>query len=152
MTMTHTTHIPVIDIRRIDTDATVLQQVHEACVDWGFFQVVGHSVPPELIDATHASMRAFFALPDADKRGIERTATNSWGFYDRELTKNRRDWKQVFDVGPDEVEGPLAGMTAQWPRRIAVVAAGARSLLGRVRIAEFPVARRNRALSRDASG
>ena len=54
-------------------------------------------------------MRAFFALPDADKRAIERTATNSWGFYDRELTKNRRDWKQIFDVGPDEVDGPLAG-------------------------------------------
>ena len=63
-------------------------------------------------------MREFFALPDADKRGIERTATNSWGFYDRELTKNRRDWKQVFDVGPDEVDGPLAGMTAQWPRAL----------------------------------
>lgn len=116
--MTHTTHIPVIDIRRLDDDASVLQRVHEACVDWGFFQVVGHGLSAELIAATHASMRAFFALPDADKRAIERTATNSWGYYDRELTKNRRDWKQVFDVGPDEVEGPLAGMTAQWPRAL----------------------------------
>ncbi len=66
----------------------------------------------------HTNMRAFFALPDADKRAIERTATNSWGYYDRELTKNRRDWKQVFDIGPDEVDGPLAGMTAQWPRAL----------------------------------
>jgi hypothetical protein len=48
----------------------------------------------------HRAMRAFFALPLAARRAIERTAANSWGFYDRELTKNTRDWKQIFDVGP----------------------------------------------------
>jgi isopenicillin N synthase-like dioxygenase len=111
--MTATTQVPVIDIRRLD-DAAV-DRVHDACVDWGFFQVVGHAFSADLIAAMHTNMRAFFALPDADKRAIERTATNSWGYYDRELTKNRRDWKQVFDTGPDEVDGPLAGMAAQWP-------------------------------------
>jgi len=29
-----------------------------------------------------------------------RTAENPWGFYDRELTKHTRDWKQVYDYGP----------------------------------------------------
>jgi isopenicillin N synthase-like dioxygenase len=116
--MTNVSHIPVIDIRRLDSDAAALRQVHEACRDWGFFQIVGHGVPDELIDAMHAAMRSFFALPLDEKRAIERTATNSWGFYDRELTKNTRDWKQVFDVGPDEIEGPLAGMKAQWPRAL----------------------------------
>jgi isopenicillin N synthase-like dioxygenase len=108
-------HIPVIDVSRLDTDGAALYRVHEACRDWGFFQIVGHGVANDLIEATHASMRAFFALPLAEKRAIERTATNSWGFYDRELTKNTRDWKEVFDVGPDETDGPLAGMQAQWP-------------------------------------
>ena len=108
-------HVPVIDVHRVETDAAALRQIHEACRDWGFFQIVGHGVPADLIAATHASMRAFFALPLDEKLAIERTATNSWGFYDRELTKNKRDWKQVFDVGPDEIEGPLAGMKAQWP-------------------------------------
>ncbi len=116
--MTNLTHIPVIDLRRLDHDAGVLHEVHEACRDWGFFQVVGHELPRELIDATHASMRSFFALPLEAKYAIERSATNSWGYYDRELTKNTRDWKQVFDVGPDETEGPLAGMKAQWPRSL----------------------------------
>jgi isopenicillin N synthase-like dioxygenase len=114
-TMTNLTHIPVIDISRLDDDVSVLAAIHEACRDWGFFQIVGHGMPRELIDATHASMHAFFALPLDEKLAIERTATNSWGYYDRELTKNTRDWKQVFDVGPDETEGPLVGQQAQWP-------------------------------------
>ncbi len=113
--MTNLTHIPVIDIRRLDDDAGALRQVHEACRDWGFFQIVGHRVPADLLTATHAAMRAFFQLPIEAKRAIERTATNSWGFYDRELTKNTRDWKQIFDVGPDETDGRLAGSFAQWP-------------------------------------
>jgi len=45
---------------------------------------------------------------------VERTASNAWGFYDRELTKNRRDWKQIFDVGTLG-EGRLAGNVPQWP-------------------------------------
>jgi len=108
-------HVPVIDVSRLDTDDVALGRIHEACRDWGFFQIVGHGIANDLIEATHRSMRDFFALPLVEKHAIERTADNSWGFYDRELTKNTRDWKEVFDVGPDETDGPLAGMKAQWP-------------------------------------
>ncbi len=113
--MTRANHIPVIDIHRLEDGPDALRQIDEACRDWGFFQVIGHGVPRAVLDAAHASMRAFFSLPAEQKLAIERTATNSWGYYDQELTKNARDWKQVFDVGPDETEGPLAGMRAQWP-------------------------------------
>jgi len=113
--VTNLTHIPVIDIGRLDDDPLVLRQIHEACRDWGFFQIVAHGVPRRLLDATDAAMRAFFALPMHAKRAIERTATNSWGYYDRELTKNTRDWKEIFDIGPAEADGPLAGSIAQWP-------------------------------------
>ncbi len=116
--MTHLSHIPVIDIRHLDDDESALRQIHDACREWGFFQIIGHGVRDELIDATHAAMRAFFALPHDEKLAIERTETNSWGYYDRELTKNTRDWKQVFDVGPDETDGPLAGQNAQWPQAL----------------------------------
>lgn len=107
--------IPVIDIRRLDDDPVALGEIDRACRDWGFFQIVGHGLSDDLLDATYAAMRTFFALPLEEKRAIERTATNSWGFYDRELTKNVQDWKQIFDVGPDEHDGPLAGSIAQWP-------------------------------------
>ena len=108
--------IPVINIQHPDADTR--RQLDAACRDWGFFQITNHGVSDDLIASMHRAMRAFFALPLAAKRAIERTATNSWGFYDRELTKNTRDWKQIFDVGPDEIDGPLAGQVAQWPAEL----------------------------------
>ena len=29
-------------------------------------------------------------------------ACRDWGFFDHELTKNVRDWKEVYDFGPGE--------------------------------------------------
>ena len=50
-----------------------------------------------LIAATLRQMQEFFSLPRNEKLAIERTADNAWGFFDRELTKNVRDWKEIFD-------------------------------------------------------
>ncbi|MEQ8485552.1 MAG: 2OG-Fe(II) oxygenase family protein [Pseudomonadales bacterium] len=102
--------IPVIAIDKLESPAT-LAAIDRACRDWGFFQVVGHGIEPALLDAHLAEARRFFALPDAVKRGVERTAENAWGYFDRELTKNTRDWKQIFDVGP--ADG--ASLRPQWP-------------------------------------
>jgi len=106
--------VPTIDIGALDAPET-RAQLDAACREWGFFQVVGHGVAANLAGAVHEQMRALFALPEAEKRAIERTATNAWGYYDRELTKNVRDWKQVYDVGPEVTTGPLAGQVPQWP-------------------------------------
>jgi isopenicillin N synthase-like dioxygenase len=107
--------VPVIDIRRLPDDAATLARLDEACREWGFFQVVGHDIAPAELAGTHAAMRDFFALPGEEKRRVERTVTNAWGFFDRELTKNRRDWKEIFDVGPAVTEGALTGNVPQWP-------------------------------------
>jgi isopenicillin N synthase-like dioxygenase len=113
--------IPVIDIGNIDRvedGAAVLEALDHALCNWGFFQAVNHGVPDAVIAALHAEMRAFFALPSAAKHAIERTAENSWGFYDKELTKNRLDCKEIFDFGPDIHEGPLAGHHVRWPKEL----------------------------------
>jgi isopenicillin N synthase-like dioxygenase len=98
--MTSVSSVPVIDAARLP-DPVSLHAVDQACREWGFFQVVNHGIDGEVIDALHREMRAFFALPVEDKREVERSAENPWGFYDRELTKNTRDWKQVYDCGPE---------------------------------------------------
>lgn len=95
-----------------------MEALHEACRDWGFFQVVGHGVEARLRRETQRQMEAFFSLPADDKHAIIRTEKNPWGFYDQELTKNVRDWKEIFDVGPPESEGPLAGAMPQWPNTL----------------------------------
>lgn len=110
--------IPVIDIRRIADDRRTFARLDEACREWGFFQIVGHGIAGEVLDGTHSAMRQFFALPRQAKLAVERTASNAWGYFDRELTKNTRDWKEIFDVGPAVVDGPLAGNVPQWPAEL----------------------------------
>lgn len=116
--MSFSEHIPVIDIRRLEEDPAVVASLDDACAQWGFFQIIGHGIPDDVIADTHAQMRAFFALPRDEKLAIERTEKNAWGYFDKELTKNTRDWKQIFDFGPDANDGDLAGSRAQWPANL----------------------------------
>ena len=82
-----------------------------ACRNWGAFQVVGHGIDPQSIKSLRQAMYAFFRQPISRKNLISRTSENPWGFYDRELTNNTRDKKEVYDYGPND----NAGKTPQWP-------------------------------------
>jgi isopenicillin N synthase-like dioxygenase len=108
--------IPVIDLR--EPRARVVDEIAAACVTWGFFQIIGHGLDAALVERAAEEARAFFAAPKAAKRALSRSRENPWGFYDRELTKNARDKKEIFDIGPDTggalAEGPFRGATP-WP-------------------------------------
>ena len=102
--------VPVIDIAELESQPA-LAAIDAACRDWGFFQVVGHGIDEAVVDNLFSAAARFFARPLAEKRSILRTVENPWGFYDEELTKNTRDWKQVFDYGP--ADG--GRLVPQWP-------------------------------------
>ena len=106
-------NIPVIDIRQLDHPET-LAAIDDACREWGFFQIINHGIPQSVTDDIVREMHAFFDLPIEDKRRISRTEKNPWGFYDRELTKNRRDLKEIYDFGP--ADG--ADIEPRWPRNM----------------------------------
>ncbi|MEM7170335.1 MAG: 2-oxoglutarate and iron-dependent oxygenase domain-containing protein [Pseudomonadota bacterium] len=94
--------IDLTDLRRApeaSAGQAVVAEIDQACQDFGFFQVVGHGVPEALIARVWRETRAFFALPMADKRKLSRSRENPRGYYDRELTKNQRDRKEVLDFG-----------------------------------------------------
>ena len=111
-------NVPVIDIAQLDRGKT-LRALDEACREWGFFQVVGHGIEEATSSALQRQMQLFFAQPIAAKRAISRTAANPWGFFDRELTKNTVDWKQVYDVGPaDDSDDGIGVIKPQWPRAL----------------------------------
>jgi isopenicillin N synthase-like dioxygenase len=107
-------NVPVIDITQLDKPET-LAALDEACREWGFFQVVGHGIDDGVTRTLQRQMRSFFAQPIAAKRAISRTATNPWGFFDRELTKNTLDWKQVYDFGPAFTNDQADEVKPQWP-------------------------------------
>lgn len=105
--------IPVIDIRQLKSQAT-LATLDRACRDWGFFQVTNHGIEEDTIAKLNDAMHAFFIQPSVLKREISRTRDNPWGFFDRELTKNTRDWKEVYDFGRSEEDI----IRPQWPKDI----------------------------------
>jgi isopenicillin N synthase-like dioxygenase len=103
-------NIPVINIEELQSSAS-LATIDRACRDWGFFQVTGHGIDPRLIADMFTVSRQFFAQPSTEKRRILRDADNPWGFYDRELTKNRQDWKEIYDFGPADGDK----LKPRWP-------------------------------------
>ena len=94
-----TQSVPIVHIQDLHSPAS-LAAIDRACREWGFFQVTGHGIPARQITEIFTVSRAFFAQSVEQKRSLLRDAENPWGYYDRELTKNRRDWKEIYDYGP----------------------------------------------------
>lgn len=90
--------VPVIDLTKHDSD--VIEQIAQACATFGFFQVINHGVSHELIDDFREQMRLYFqGLDHETKLQWKRNEKNARGFFDDELTKQKRDWKEALDVG-----------------------------------------------------
>ena len=111
-----TDSVPILDIGSLKNDAndSVVQEIAQACKVWGFFQVVNHGVPAELIDQTWEQTQQFFALPQEQKNAVMRTRENPWGYFNNELTKNQRDKKEVFDYTSDGID-PIFQSRNRWP-------------------------------------
>ena len=93
------TNVPTIDMQNIDDSA--LTAVDAACQDHGFFLLVGHG-QDDLMTDMWAQSTAFFRRSKTEKQSVIRTATNPLGYFDRELTKRKRDQKETFDFRPTD--------------------------------------------------
>ncbi|XP_022135627.1 feruloyl CoA ortho-hydroxylase 1-like isoform X3 [Momordica charantia] len=115
--------IPAVDLSLPDGD--LVRQVGSASRDWGFFLVTNHGVALEKRRRIEAAARMFFRQSLEEKRKVRRDEGRSTGYYDTELTKNVRDWKEVFDLtvadptvvpaSPEPHDGELTHWTNQWP-------------------------------------
>lgn len=94
---TNTFTPPLLDLAAPEPDIT--QALATACADWGFFQVTNHGISADLLQSALAVSKAFFDQPLDDKQTLSRTKEQPWGYYDRELTKNLRDQKEIYDFG-----------------------------------------------------
>ncbi|KAJ0077058.1 hypothetical protein Patl1_36236 [Pistacia atlantica] len=95
--------IPLIDLSMLNSsddtiDDALVAEIGDACKKWGFFQVINHGVPLEKRQRIEEAARKFFAQPLEEKRKVRRDEKQVMGYYDSELTKNVRDWKEVFDL------------------------------------------------------
>jgi isopenicillin N synthase-like dioxygenase len=100
--------VPVIDIS--GERQRVVEEIGRACTEIGFLTVVGHGIRDELVAATGTAARAFFDLPEDEKRAFaEGDATLGLPAY-RPLRSERLaaslgqatpgDLKESLDWGP----------------------------------------------------
>ena len=102
--------VPVVDIAH--PGATSLDELDRACRHHGFFLLQGHGLD-HVIDDTFSAARRFFDADPSVKDDVRRDARVALGYNDRELTKRRRDHKEVFDF-----VDPTLGRAAhhnRWP-------------------------------------
>ncbi|GLJ39955.1 hypothetical protein SUGI_0817370 [Cryptomeria japonica] len=69
--------IPLIDLHPFFSDYAdqtarerVITEVGKACEEWGFFQVVNHGIPTELIEEALDTCRVFFEYPQEEKMKV----------------------------------------------------------------------------------
>ena len=58
--------IPVIDMSNLD-DPNVARDIVDAAEKWGFFQIVNHGVPTDVLENLMEATRTFFELPVEEK-------------------------------------------------------------------------------------
>jgi isopenicillin N synthase-like dioxygenase len=158
--------VPVIEFSRFadgGTDAAAVREIDRACRESGFFYLQGHGIDRAALDEVWAQARWFFSLPPEARQRVARSETNSRGYYDRELTKNVRDMKEVFDFGhvpaPDLLDDHPDNHTQdgwnQWPdapggARFKAVMTGYFEQLSRVALRLLEVLTENLGASADA--
>ncbi len=105
--------VPTIDIAT--PTALSIGALDAACSDHGFFLIEGHELD-DLIDQTWQATHEFFDSPTHVKESIRRNPDSMLGWYDRELTKRKRDHKEVFDFIDPEV--PAEHNPNCWPQGV----------------------------------
>jgi len=104
------TLVPTIDAT--SPSGADLQALDTACRDHGFFLLANHRLDDVLEEAWRETER-FFDAPRSVRTAIMRDRDNPLGYFDRELTKRKRDHKEVFDF----VDPTFAPVDARnrWP-------------------------------------
>lgn len=91
-------NIPTLDVSNGFDDEVFIESLAIACQQWGFFQLIGHGIDAKLRDEFLSAQQAFFALSKEHKQSLSRSQDNFWGYYDKELTKNKVDAKEIYDI------------------------------------------------------
>ncbi|ERN18398.1 protein DMR6-LIKE OXYGENASE 2 [Amborella trichopoda] len=94
--------VPLIDLSPLrskncdlsEAKEKLASQLHDCLKEWGFFLVVNHGMAT---DALAKVKSTFTKLPEEDKKKVARNEKNPWGYSEKDLTKNTKDWVEVFD-------------------------------------------------------
>ena len=120
--------IPVINIAALQDGRPsemdrVTAEIVSACETAGFFYVLDHGVPSEMVDAVFAAARWFFARPEAERDALNvATSPNFRGYVPMGITgpnvprRMLEAFQMMLDLGPDDPD-VRAGNVMYGPNR-----------------------------------
>jgi isopenicillin N synthase-like dioxygenase len=117
--------LPLLDLAPFSADpgSPAAQQfvadLRAACHGPGFCYVTGHGVPESVERRLLAAARAFFALPQPQRRALAIGNSPHFRGYTElggELTKGVQDWREQLDFGPEEPAQPVGANDPAWLR------------------------------------
>ncbi len=109
--------VPTISLRdhlQGNLDAHQYEELAQACEDHGFFLLVDHDADALIADVFQTSV-AFFGQSRDVKKRVYRDELNPLGYFDRELTKQKRDLKEVFDFKAGGYISSNPAKQTRWP-------------------------------------
>ncbi|WOL00243.1 hypothetical protein Cni_G08956 [Canna indica] len=93
--------LPVIDFGRL-LDPGFSQQesakLHDACVEWGFFHLINHQVPEEVVEKMKADIADFFKLPLEERKKVAQLPNNIEGYGQAFVVSDEQklDWADII--------------------------------------------------------
>ncbi|XP_031097047.1 S-norcoclaurine synthase 1-like [Ipomoea triloba] len=105
--------IPVIDLSKLHADDLELAKLHEACKDWGFFQLINHGVG-EAIEEMKCVTEEFFKQPLKEKMGCAQLPNNIEGYGQAFVVSEdqKLDWGDMLFI----LSLPVSGRNMRfWP-------------------------------------
>ncbi|XP_050231003.1 oxoglutarate-dependent flavonoid 7-O-demethylase 1-like [Mercurialis annua] len=93
--------VPVIDLQRLFSQEFMdleLNQLHHACKEWGFFQLINHEVSTSLVEKVKVEIEEFFKLPMEEKMKYWQKAGEIEGLGQAFVVSEEQklDWGDMF--------------------------------------------------------
>lgn len=117
--------LPIIDLSALngapDLRRPMLAKLAAAAREVGFFYLTGHGLGDAEQRETLALAERFFALPEQEKLAVQMVNSPHFRGYNRvgaELTRQRPDLREQFDIMNEAQTLPVAQIRAPWQRLI----------------------------------
>jgi isopenicillin N synthase-like dioxygenase len=119
------TSLPELDMNaflaapRSAAGARFVAALRDACHGPGFCYLSGHGVPAAVDATVMRAARAFFALPEPERRALAIARSPHFRGYTvlgGEVTKAKRDWREQLDIGAEETASAVAPDNPPWLR------------------------------------
>ncbi|MQL91632.1 hypothetical protein Taro_024236 [Colocasia esculenta] len=115
-----TEKIPVVDLGKLLGDARLSRaeeaaKLRSACEDWGFFQLVNHGVPEEVMGRMAAALEGFFAQTLEEKMASSKQPEGSVEGYGQAFVvseEQKLDWADILHLF---TQPPHLRNLALWP-------------------------------------